>query len=208
MNTRASSSDGFTLIETLVVLMIVAMLSVGAGTMLTQTIQAGKQVEARSDALADMQIANALLRDDLASLTQRASTSPDPFERPSVFKTNTVDSDEAFLVFTRHGWSKPPSGEARSDLQRVAYSFEDGELIRKAWLRPDPDRETEIIERVLLSGVQDLRISYSHSGVWLPEWRQQVTDDDRVRLPEAIEIICEFSEGDEFRQVFVTGARS
>ncbi len=199
---------GFSLIETIVAVFIVALISAGAGVMLTQTVQAGKQVSERGDTLTELQIANAMLRDDFASIAIRRTNSPDPFDLPQVFEGVSADADASFMTFARNGWGLAPSGEMRSDLQRVAYRFEEGQLIRSAWLRPDPDRETPIIERVLLSGLTDFQISYGKNGFWESEWRPRVDGADQVVLPDAFEIICEFENGDRLRQVFLSGVRS
>ena len=208
MMPRHEGEAGFSLIETVVAVFIVALISAGAGAMLLQTVQAGKQVSANSDALVELQIANALMRDDFAAITQRATSSADPFENPQVFIGQSADRDADFLVFARNGWSIAPSDTTRSDLQRVAYRFENGQLIRKAWLRPDPDRETPLVERVLLSGISDFRISYGKSGFWESEWQSRLVEEDIPLLPDALEIICEFENGDTLRQVFMTGTRS
>lgn len=208
MNSARHSEAGFSLIETVVAVFIVALISAGAGIMLTQTVQAGKQASASGDALIQLQIANAMMRDDFASITARHTASSDPFDQPQIFVGQSADRDTDFLTFARHGWSLAPSGELRSDLQRVAYRFEEGQLIRKAWLRPDPDRETPVVERVLLSGMTDVRISYGKSGFWESEWQSRFVEDDLPLLPDALELICEFENGDVFRQVFLTGMRS
>ena len=208
MIVHRSSEAGFSLVETLVVVFIVAIISAGAGVMLTQTVQAGKQVSERSAELSEIQIANALIRDDFSSITRRASMSPDAFAQLEVFTGNSVNSDSEILVFSRNAWGQMPGGEPRSDLQRVTYRFEDNSLIRKAWHRPDPDTKTQFTERVLLSGISDLRISFGQDGFWEDEWRLRASDDDEVLLPDAIEIVSTFQEGDELRQVFGTGERS
>ena len=208
MRQLRSNEQGFSLIETVVAVFIVALISAGAGVMLTQTVQAGKQVSASSAALVELQIANAMMRDDFAGITQRATASEDPFDVPQIFIGLSADRDADFLVFARHGWSLSPSGEMRSDLQRVAYRFEEGQLIRKAWLRPDPDRETPVVERVLLSEISDFRVSYRKSGFWESEWQSRFSEQDEPVLPDALEIICEFENGDTLRQVFMTGVRS
>ena len=208
MTRQGDPEAGFSLIETVVAVFIVALISAGAGVMLMQTVQAGKQVSASSDALSELQIADAMMRDDFASITTRVTTSPDPFDVPEILIGQSADRDGDFLVFARHGWSLAPSGEVRSDLQRVAYRFEEGQLIRKAWLRPDPDRNTAIVERVLLSGLSDFRISYGKSGFWDNEWQVRFAEQDTPILPDAFEFICEFENGDTLRQVFITGPRS
>lgn len=208
MSGPQTSQSGFSLIETLVAVFIVALLSAGAGIMLMQTVQAGKQVSAKSETLSEMQIANALMRDDIGSITRRATMSPDAFERPQVFVGNTSDVETEILIFSRHGWGSAPGGELRSDLQRVSYRLEEGQLIRKAWLRPDPDQQTIVVERVILGGVSDLQVRYSKNGFWESEWRPQIEGESEILLPDAIEITCEFQTGDVLRQVFSTGLRS
>lgn len=208
MINRQSNQAGFSLIETIVAIFIVALISAGAGVMLTQTAQAGKQVSERSDMLSELQIANALLRDDFGSLAIRSTASPSAFETSQVFEGLSADTDKQFLTFARHGWSLAPSGEKRGDLQRVSYRFEDGQLIRTAWLRPDPDSETPTVERVLLKGISDFQINYGKDGLWESEWRARTESAEDFIMPDAFELICEFENGTVLRQVFLAGART
>ena len=208
MNAQPSSDSGFSLVETLVAVFIVALISAGAAVMLTQTVQAGKQVSERAGELSEIQIANALMRDDFSSITRRASMSPDAFAQLDVFTGNSANSNSEILIFSRNAWGQMPGGAPRSDLQRVTYRFENGDLIRKAWMRPDPDRQTQFTERVLLSGITDLSVRYAKDGFWEEEWRLRTSDQDEVLLPDAVEIIGKFRDGDELRQVFATGGRS
>lgn len=200
-----SSEEGFSLVETLVAVFVVALISAGASVMLGQTVQAGNQVSNRSDQLVELQIASTLMRDDFASITRRATISPDRFEQPAVFVGNSSRTNSDIIILSRNAWGQSPRGEPRSDLQRVSYRFENGNLIRKAWLRPDPDRQTPHIERIMLSDITDLTVRYAKNGFWNEEWQVRISSEEDILLPDAIEIVSEFQNGDEIRQLFGTG---
>ena len=93
-------------------------------------------------------------------------------------------------------------------MQRVAYQYLDGRLVRKAWLRPDPDRETPIVERTILGGIRNLTVGYAKEGVWIEEWRLQITGENQTLLPDAIRLEAELETGETLRFVFLTGVRS
>jgi len=201
------SEAGFSLIETLMALFIVAMLAAGGGALLMQTLQAGKQVSAQTESLTDLQIAHAVLRDDFGALTTRASSAPGAFEPAQFFIGRRAVQGEPVMEFVRGAWSDPAGQSVRSDLQRVEYRLEDARLIRKAWLRPDPSGQTPTTERVIARDFVSADVRYHQAGDWFEEWNSSL-QNRTSEAPGAVEVTLRFQNGDELRQLFLTGARS
>ncbi|WP_340693900.1 type II secretion system minor pseudopilin GspJ [Hyphomonas sp.] len=193
---------GFTLIETLVALGVTAMLATAGTLMMLQTLQASRAIDARMADVRTLEAANGLLRADFSEMTQRPSAAPDAFDPAVGFTGRTGIETGDLISFVRSGWRDPRVGGDRSDLQRVAFRLEDGKLIRKAWLRPDPVRNTPIVERVLLDGIADLEIRYRQKGVWFDEWPA----DADGRHPDLVQLDLEFADADQLTLQYMVGA--
>lgn len=203
MTDRITKTDmGFSLLETLVALFVIATLAVSGTTLLMQTLQSGKQVDERMTALRDLQVAHALMKEDFASLTPRVTAGVEAFDTPFVFGSDENSTTE-LMTFTRGGWQVLPGEDHRSDLQRVSYKLQDGALIRTAWLRPDPTRETPIVTRTMLSGLETVEVRYFVGNIWTDDWQ---TDRMPEAAPRAVEFTFEWPDNDPLTQVFLTGA--
>lgn len=193
---------GFTLVETLVALGVTAMLATAGTLMMLQTLQASRAIDARMTDVRTLEAANGLLRADFSEMTRRPSAAPDDFTPPVGFTGGQGIETGDLISFVRSGWRDPRVGGDRSDLQRVAFRLEDGKLIRKAWLRPDPVRNTPVVERVLLDGISDLEIRYRQKGVWFDEWPA----DANGRYPDLVQLDLEFTAADQLTLQYMVGA--
>ena len=193
-------SAGFTLIEMLVALAVTSLLLVAGSTLLIQTLRSGKVVEARTGAVRSMDAAHSLMRDDFANAVLRPTRDPDGLDAPQIFSGSEPRRNAPMLVFTRAGWVNPASAEPRGDMQRVSYFLNDGQLVRRAWLRPDPVRETPFADRVLADDVDDIGLRFFAGGSWRLDW-----PGEEESLPELVELTLVFSENDELRQLFLVG---
>ena len=192
-------SDGFTLIEMLVALAVSSLLLVAGSTLLIQTLRAGDVVERHTGDVRALDIAHSLLRDDLAGATLRKTRAPNGLDAPQAFSGGQSLS-RPLLAFTRNGWLNPAEAEARGDLQRVEYFVQGGALLRRAWLRPDPVRETPYADRVVADGFDSIGLRFFAGNSWQLDWSGQAES-----LPELVEMTFVYGEGDELRQVFLVG---
>lgn len=180
---------GFTLIEMLVALSLTSMIAVAGSTLLIGTVRASDRLGKTTDDVSEIDLAHTLLRDDFANAISMAGGAG----RPGY-------TSHPFIAFVRDGWNHPVPDETRASLLAVEYTFRDGSLIRRAWLRPDPASETPYVERVLATGVDRLTAHYFNGRDWLPEWDAQMED-----MPAAIELKLEYSDKDTLTQLFVMG---
>lgn len=203
MRAGAASDSGFSLVETLVALFVVALLATSGGALLISSIQAGDAVKRSADEVRDLDVMHALLRDDLSAITRRGSLSPRGIGTPQ----GPAGSDryEIALSFVRNGWPRlEPEQELRSDLQRVEYVLEDGRFIRRAYAAPDPSAESPVFERVLASDVQALRLRWFLAGTWYDEWETGPADP-ASELPSMVELVLDFESGDSLTQRMLVG---
>lgn len=193
---------GFTLVETLVALGVTAMLAMAGTLMMLQTLQASRAIDARMADVRILEAANGLLRADFSEVTRRPSVAPDDFKPAVGFSGRKGTATGDLISFVRSGWRDPHVGGDRSELQRVAFRLEDGQLIRTAWLRPDPVRDTPVVERVLLDDISGLEIRYRERGVWFDEWPA----DANGQHPDLVQLDLTFADADQLTLQYMVGA--
>jgi general secretion pathway protein J len=147
---------GFTLIELLVAMSITAILMViaygGLGAL-------SKQADHSRDSLKrlrQVQLAMDIMSRDFEQLEPRPVRDGLGGTLPALL---AGPSNVPPIQFTRGGWTNP-LGTTRSTEERVAYSLEDGKLIRSWW--PELDGQAQIVpsKEPLLDQVSSIKIQY------------------------------------------------
>jgi len=114
--------SGFTLVEMLVALTIFALLAAAGVGLLRSSVDTQAAVERRLYEMATVGRIDALLSSDLGQTVERP-TRAEGGGRPAFI------GQPSRMEFVRGGWANL-DGERRSDLQRVAWQFADGALLR------------------------------------------------------------------------------
>ena len=187
---------GFTLIELMVALAIFAVVSVVSFSGIMLMIDNRDRVTAHAERLADIQTALTLLQRDL----QQAAARPirDLLGDP---RAAMLAEDLADLEFTRAGHSNP-LGIRRSELQRVAYRVEDGELQRLSWGVLDQQPEPPRRDRVLLERIETIELRFMDDDTqWLEIWPPAGTETATAILPRAVEITLTLEDLDTITRV-------
>jgi len=202
--TRPNSPEsGVTLIETLIALFVIALMASAGAVMTGQTLRGARMVETRGAESGALAIALNTLSADLAAYTGRLSQDATLTDPATVFAGHAPRADGRVMLFVRNGWANP-SGAARSDLQRVEYRFENGALIRRSWLAPDPGPATPIVEEVLLSGLASLEVRFGRDDSWRSDW---LTEGGELSVaPHKAELTLTFAEGDVLTVRYLIGA--
>lgn len=162
---------GFTLIELLVALSITALIMAIAYGGLGALSKQADSSRATMQRLRQVQLAMDILSRDFAQLEPRpvrdglgAEISPALLAGPDNVPP---------IQFTRGGWGNP-LGNARSTEERVAYSLEDGKLVRSWWPELDGQAQVQPAKEVLLADVTSIKFQYmdatskSFQDVWPP----------------------------------------
>ena len=123
--------SGFTLIEILVALFIFGIIGIVSGQLLTKTLSSHKALSLKGEGLQELHRGLQILQRDILQFVDRP------------IRNGYGETREAFLIgldgtleLTRSGW-RNPLGYARSEVQRVAYTWQDKKLIRGYWAELD-----------------------------------------------------------------------
>jgi general secretion pathway protein J len=164
MRTR---EQGFTLPELLVALLIFSLIASAGVYALRLGVEARDQFAAADARLSELEIARALIRDDMAQLVQRSvrdefgAPSGPAFEGGSTLRRRSaVDGERLLVAFVRGGWANPENQAPRSGLQYVEYIDKNGSLLRRARPYLDDARGQPEFERVLFTETVDAGITF------------------------------------------------
>lgn len=199
---RRNGQSGFTLVELLVALFVFALLGAAGVSVMSMSIQSKETVDARAKRLGDLETARAIMKADFAQIAPRRSRDADGFTMDPYFSGGPQRAPERVFAFVRHGWANPMN-EARPTLQYVEYVFEEDRLVRRSRARVDATSGTPVRERTVLTGVQDLSVSFFSNGLWGDQWIQR-TGYVTPRLPAVVAVNMKLEGFGEIRQVFMT----
>ena len=141
---------GFTLLEILVALTILAVVGLISAQLLSRTVDSYGVLEERGERLAQIHRAMMIVQRDLMQYRRRTprSTGGDSLSALMI-------GDEGALVMTRGGWRNPLQ-RPRSELQRVGYRLQDDELVRAYWPTLDGIGDEDPVTQTLLKQVEEL----------------------------------------------------
>jgi general secretion pathway protein J len=193
------SIKGFTLLEVLVAITIFALLSLAAYQVLQGVLRSSEISKAHSERLTELQRAMLIIEQDFTQIVARKSRQ-EGVDNEELF-TLTVgedifDSEAQGIEFNRLGWANPLNLLPRSDILRVRYRLQDGQLQRLYFLYPDTVSGQQAEQQVLLNEIESLSFRFWSNG-WKETW-QSKTD-----LPEGIEMTFSSKYFSEIRRVFV-----
>lgn len=195
---------GFTLLEMILALAIFAILGITGLYLLQTVIRTDGISQEKSQRLAELQRAFAIIDRDFSAMRLRPvrTSTPGVFD-PALKAEHSNSTNNDAITFTQAAWFNPGAQLPRSTLQRVTYQLQkrsvdthvDGktqqsdqqelqqqELQRQYFDRVDvPSGATPHLQH-LLSNVSGLKLRYYQKGQWLDSW------SDTNQLPEAIEV--------------------
>lgn len=188
--TSARRSQGFTLLEVLVVVAIFAIFAVLAYGGLDAVLKTRAAVERGQQQLAQVQKAYIRLRDDFQQVQARAVRDNYGDLRPALLANN-----DGLVELTRGGW-RNPLFLPRSTLQRVAYTLEDDGLHRRIWRQLDRAQDDQPQDSLLLAGVGKLEWRFlDPQGQWQNQWPplNAVQDPNAPAQPPAPPVAAELT---------------
>lgn len=148
---------GFTLIELMVAMAIVAIIGVIALTGIRTFIDQQEIAADRAERWREIQFAMRVIVQDLSQVHPRLTRDEQGLERRGSFLADP--SHQFALEFSRGGWSNP-AGFQRGNVLRVAYDVDDDTLLRFYWPVADRTLATPPVIHELLTGVTAMQVLY------------------------------------------------
>jgi general secretion pathway protein J len=199
-----SRTVGFTLVELLVAIAIFAVIGVMATAGLRRMADLRGQNDDAMKRLRQVQLAMDIMTRDFSQLA------------PRPVRDGLGGVQAAFMAgpqnvppiaFTRGGWANP-LGSVRSTQERVAYSLENGKLMRSFWPELDGSVQSDPEKQELLDDVDSIKLQYydvsagAFADIWPPEVNGQAPNP--TQLPGAVSITLTLKDwGDVTRIVEV-----
>lgn len=212
---------GFTLLELLVALVVFSILAAAAYSGLNAVLRTQEQLQEETQRLAEIQMAMYRLESDLSQASARPIRS-DSGDYQAAMRSG--ESSDLSLEFTRSGWSNPLA-QTRSNLQRVAYRLQNGQLYRRYWLVLDRGTAQQPRETLVLNHVKRFSLRYmDEQHRWLDSWpplteRQKTAQaaasdastitrpiaERFTRVPLAIELTLELEQWGTLQRIILSG---
>lgn len=199
LGTPALRAGGFTLIEILVAVAILAVAAAITYTGLASALTTRERAAAAAERTTALQKAYLRLRNDLQQLRARPARDPFGEMQPAL-----VLLAEGAIEFTRSGWRNPLS-QPRSALERVGYRIDDdARLVRTSWRAIDRAQNAPVAEAIVLEQVEELRWRFLVGAEWTDRWPPPSADGVPVleAVPRAVEATLVLKDLGEVRLLF------
>ncbi len=185
---------GFTLLEMLIAIGLLAMLGVATATALDAGITSHDRLTQRIATLEQLQRAQMQIRRDLEQILLREGRDlqGDPITPGlNIFAEDRYGAGQTLISFFKGGRRELNNGRPSSAIERVRYRLEDGNLLRDSSAVLDPWGEDNYHSRLLLKGIGDVSIRFFHEDNWIDSWPPLSTTSTTPPLPKAIAVELE-----------------
>jgi general secretion pathway protein J len=213
-------------LELLVALFIAAvMFAMGYGA-INQALQSRGAIRQHQEKLLALETAMRVIEQDFVQLAPRPVRQPvgdgwlpclqgnpssDSLDTPASSDSTSDSSDTSapLVTLTRNGWSNP-TGVPRSELQRVAYVFDNGTLVREHWNVLDATLSATPIKRNLMKHLRGVSFRYLQPAThnWVDTWPSGGAPaggvgDSYYRLrPMAVEVTLDTKDWGKLVRIF------
>ncbi|MCQ8887857.1 type II secretion system minor pseudopilin GspJ [Pseudoalteromonas agarivorans] len=190
---------GFTLIEVLVAMAILAVVIMATHQILDSTTKAKEASDEKIAELNGLQTAFRLMDQDFSQMTQRTvrNEAGDAQEQYLLAGRYILESQYDGIAFVRDGWVNPISLLPRSELQAVGYRVLDDNLERVYRVYVDQLDNMEPRVQVVLKGIEELKFEFlDANNEWQEQWQIKA-------LPKAVAVTLHQIEAEPIRRVFL-----
>ncbi|MDC9503862.1 type II secretion system minor pseudopilin GspJ [Pseudoalteromonas sp. Angola-18] len=190
---------GFTLIEVLVAMAILAVVIMATHQILDSTTKAKEASDEKIAELNGLQTAFRLMDQDFSQMTQRTvrNEAGDAQEQYLLAGRYILESQYDGIAFVRDGWVNPINLLPRSELQAVGYRVLDDNLERVYRVYVDQLDNMEPRVQVVLKGIEELKFEFlDANNEWQKQWQIKA-------LPKAVAVTLQQIEAEPIRRVFL-----
>ncbi|WP_338366460.1 type II secretion system minor pseudopilin GspJ [uncultured Pseudoalteromonas sp.] len=190
---------GFTLIEVLVAMAILAVVIMATHQILDSTTKAKEASDDKIAELNGLQTAFRLMDQDFSQMTQRTvrNEAGDAQEQYLLAGRYVLESQYDGIAFVRDGWVNPINLLSRSELQAVGYRVLDDNLERVYRVYVDQLDNMEPRVQVVLKGIEELKFEFlDANNEWQEQWQIKA-------LPKAVAVTLQQIEAEPIRRVFL-----
>lgn len=188
MTARTSRSAGFTLIEILIALSILAMIALLGYRATSSLAQSEARLAEESARWRTFDALFARLEGDMRAAVPRAVRSGNSTEPAWVGATDAAGN--ATIRFSRAGGE--PGNEPGAAGQRIGYGFANGAIAVDYWPHLDQPGDVAPTAFVLADGIAGLRVDYLDAQ---GEWRDRWPLLGESALPRAVRVVLALDDG-------------
>lgn len=204
---KSPSKDcGFTLIEVMIAVTIMAMIAIMTGQAFSTAITSSEATQEAIDRISKVDRVWVLLETDLRNAIPAVPEVQGQPLIPAVF----VDPSEEYRLTVLRGGYANPLRLPRTEMVRVGYRFQEDEntLWRDTWVNIADNDERNAKPRKVLEGIEEVVIralpgrsnATVSAGPWSDKWPALGIPQDE--LPGAIEVTLKLEDFGEVRRVY------
>ena len=199
----STKQQGFTLLELLIASIIFAIMAVMAYGGLDNVISNSESSQQALKRLQQIQQSVSVLNRDFSQIVPRNIRDEFGNSQPYLSAGNNIDN----LVEFSRGGRVNPANLLRSSLLRIAYQFDDEQLIRLQWPQMDRAQETEAKKTILIDNLDDVALRFlDQNAEWQEQWpplnaTSGTEGGDTTKLI-GIEIVLHLKDWGEIRRLY------
>lgn len=192
--------SGFTLIEIMVAMAIMALIGVGALKVLDAATISSDKIKRDGNRLNNVQRAFLFISNDMQQLTTRQIRDEYGDIVPSM--KSDLQASTPYISLTRLG-RRNPAQLPRSNLEHLTYTVEDKTLYRTSYIYADGMSEDSGLKRPILEAVENMKIAFFDGQEWNDYWPlSNDTVPGTAFLPVAVKMTLELTDYGEIERLY------
>jgi len=189
---------GFSLVELLVAMAVLAVLAAASFRGLSSILEAEAHVQSDTRRWNDVAVLVAQMSRDLSLAIARPVRDNAGRAHAALIMGNQQNGTQGQLMVTRLG--DDDSASSQGDLRRVGYRVRAGVLEYLVWPAADAAPDTTPSVSPVLENVTDLQLrALGPDGSWTPVWPAA---QQAIALPRAVEAQIVFAGGERITRIF------